>query len=83
MYVPRNAPVAAIETANRNIVFGRPDSRDKAIAPSVESKRAGDSDGDGYGGDGDMDDTTSGGDSDSIQVEAALLAGESQRVRYS
>jgi len=74
VYVPRNAPVAAIETANRNIVFGRPDSGDEAIAPSVESERA---------GDGDVDDTTSGGDSDSIRVEAALLAGESQRVRYS
>jgi len=83
VYIPWNAPVAAIETANRNIVFGRPDSGDEAIAPSVEGERAGEGDGGGYGGDGDVGDTTSGGNSDSIRVEAALLAGESQRVRYS
>ena len=83
VYVPRNAPVAAIETANRNIVFGRPDSGDEAIAPSVEGERAGEGDGGGYGDDGDVGDTTSGGDVDSKQVEAALLAGDSQRVRQS
>ena len=85
VYVPCNAPVAAIETASRNFVFGRPESGDEAIAPIVEGERAGDGDGDGYGDDGDVGDvdgTTSGGDSDSIRVEAALLAGESQRVRY-
>jgi len=76
VYVPRNAPVAAIETANRNIVFGRAESGDKAIAPSVEGERAGD-------GDGDVGDTTSGGDVDSKRVEAALLAGESQLKRQS
>jgi len=80
VYVPFNAPIAI---PTRRIVFGRPESGDEAIAPSVEGERAGEGDGGGYGGDGDMGDTTSGGNSDSIRVEAALLAGESQRVRYS
>jgi len=83
MYVPWNA---SIETASQNFVFGRVESRDEAIVPNVEGERAGNGDGNGDGdnGDvGDMDGTTSSGDSDSIRVEAALLAGESQRVRYS
>jgi len=61
VYIPYNAPIAI---PRRRIVFGRPESGDEAIEPSVEGERAGD------------------GDSDSIRVEAALLAGESQRVRY-
>jgi len=83
VYVPRNAP---IDTTNRNIVFGRVESGVEAIAPSVESETAGDGDGDGYGDDGDVgdvDDTTSGGDTDSMRVEAALLAAESQHMRQS
>ena len=79
MYIPYNAPIAI---PRRRIVFGRPESGDEAIEPSVEGERAGDGDSDGYGDDGDVGDvdgTTSGGDSDLIQVEAALLAGESQR----
>jgi len=83
VYVAWNA---SIETASRNFVFGQVESGDEAIAPNVEGERAGNGDGNGDGdnGDvGDVDGTTSGGDSDSIRVEAALLAGESQRVRYS
>ena len=37
----------------------------------------------GNGGDGNVDSTTSGSDTDSIRVEAAQLAGESQRACYS
>jgi len=69
----------------RRIVFGRPESGDEAIAPSLEGERAGDGDGDGNRGDGDDGDvngTTSGGDADSMRVEAALLAAKSQYMRY-
>jgi len=86
VYVPCNAPVEALGTANRRIVFGRVESGVEAIAPSLEGERAGHGDGDGYGddgGDGDVGDTTSGGNSDSIRVEAALLAGDSQLKRQS
>jgi len=74
VYVPQNAP---IEAASRIFVFGRPESRDEAIAPSLEGERAGHGDGDGNGGDGEGD-TTSGGDVDSKRVDTALLAGDSQ-----
>jgi len=83
VYVPFNAPIAI---PTRRIVFGRPESGDEAIAPSVEGERAGDGDGDGDGDDGDVGDvdgTTSGGDADSMRVEAALLAAKSQYTRYS
>ena len=86
MYAPWNAPVEALGTANRTFAFGEVESRDEAIAPSVESERAGDGDGDGYGddgGDGDVGDTTSGGGVDSKRVETALLAGRSQYMRQS
>jgi len=82
VYVPQNAPIKA---PSRKIVFGRPESGDEAIAPSVEGERAGDGDGDGNGGDGDdghANGTTSGGDADSTRVEAALLAAEGQHTRY-
>jgi len=82
MYVPWNAPIAI---PSRKIVFGRVKSGDKAIVPSLEGERAGDSDGDGNGGDGDDGDansTTSGGDADSMRVEAVLLAAKSQYTRY-
>ena len=85
VYVPWNAPIEVLGTANRRIVFGRVESGVEGDQRSVEGKRAGDGDGDGDGneGDGDVGDTTSGGDIDSKRVEEALLAGESQRVRYS
>jgi len=86
VYVPWNVPIEVLGTASRKIVFGRAESGDEAIAPSVEGERAGDGDGDGYGDDGDdgdEGDTTSGGDVDSFRVEAALLAGDSQLERQS
>jgi len=82
VYVPFNAPIAI---PMRRIVFGRPESGDEAIAPSLEGERAGDGDGNGNRGDGDDGDangTTSGGDADSMRVEAALLAAKSQYMRY-
>jgi len=82
VYVPFNAPIAI---PMRRIVFGRPESGDEAIAPSLEGERAGDGDGDGNRGDGDDGDangTTSGGDADSMRVEAALLAAKSQYMCY-
>jgi len=68
VYVPQNAP---IDATNQIFIFGRVESRGEAIAPSVESERAGN-------GDGDMGDTTSGGGIDLKRVETVLLAGESQ-----
>jgi len=82
VYVPFNAPIAI---PMRRIIFGRPESGDEAIAPSLKGERAGDGDGDGNRGDGDDGDangTTSGGDADSMRVEAALLAAKSQYMRY-
>jgi len=85
VYVPWNAPIEALDTANRRLAFGEVESGVEAIAPSAKGERAGDGDGDGgrNGDVGDVDGTTSGGDADSMRVEAVLLAGESQRVRYS
>jgi len=80
VYVPFNAPIAI---PTRRIVFGRPESGDEAIAPSVEGERAGDGNSDGYKGDGDVDGTMSSGHIDSSRVEEALLAAESQHTRYS
>ena len=78
MYVPLNAP---IETASRTFAFGRLESGEEAIAPrDVEGD--GDRDGDD-GGVGDLDGTTSGGNVDSKRVKAALLAGDSQRMRQN
>jgi len=86
VYVPSNAPIEVLGTASRWIVFGQVESGGKAIALSVESETAGDGDGDGYGDDGDVgdvDDMTSGGDTDSMRVEAVLLAAESQHMHQS
>jgi len=78
IYVPQNAP---IEATSRIFVFGRVESEDEAIAPSLEGERAGDGDGDGNGGDGDdgdADGTTSSDGVDSTRVNAAQLATDSQ-----
>jgi len=80
VYAPWNTPVAAIETASRIIVFGRAESGDEAIAPSVDGETAG---GRGDGRDGDADGTTSGDGVDSTRVNAAQLATESQHTRSS
>ena len=86
VYVPWNVPVEALGTASRRITFGQAESGDEAIAPSVESERAGEwngGDGRRNGDVGDVDGTTSGGDIDSKRVEAALLAVGSQHTRQS
>jgi len=83
VYVPWNAPVEVLGTVNRRIVFGRVESGDEAIAPSVEGERAGEGDGGGYGDDGDVGDTMNGGGVHSTRVKAALLAGESQHTCQS
>ena len=71
--------------SGRTFAFGEVESGDEAIAPVVEGETACNGDGDGSGDNGDMDvdGTTSGGNIDSIQVEVARLAGESQRMCYS
>ena len=53
----------------------------EAIAPIVESERAGDGDGNGYRDDGDGDDMESGGNVNSQRVEGAQLSAESQHMR--
>jgi len=79
VYVPQNA---LIEAASQIFIFGRPESRDEVIVPSLEGKRAGHGDGNGNRGDS-KGDTTSGGNVDSKRVEAALLAGDSQLKHQS
>ena len=89
VYISLKAPIEALGTANQTVAFGQPDSRDEAIVPIVEGERAEDSNGDQNrgagddGGDGDMDGTTSSGGVHSKQVNAVLLAVESQRMHYS
>ena len=81
VYIPWNVPV---EAPSRTFAFREAESRDEAIAPDVEGETAegnGDGDGDQYGDDGDGDGITSGGSIDSIRVNAALLAVESQYMR--
>ena len=81
VYVPWNVPVEAL---SRTFAFGEAESGDEVIAPDIEGKTAeGNSDGDGdqYGDDGDGDGITSSGSVDSIRVNAALLAVESQYMR--
>ena len=83
VYIPLNAP---IEVPRRRIVFGQVESRDMVIALSVEGERAVKGDGDRDSDDrgvGNVDGTTSGGDVDSKRVEAALLAGDSQRMHQN
>ena len=86
VYVPRNAPVEALGTASRTIVFGQVETaceeRVEAIAPG-DVEGAGDGDGDRYGDHGDVGDTASGGSVHSKRVEATLLAGKSQYTCYS
>ena len=77
-----NAPV---EVSGQTFAFGEVESGDEAIVPVVEGETACNGDGDSSGDDGDvdMDSTTSGSNVDSIRVEVAQLAGESQHVCYS
>lgn len=52
VYAPCNAPSKALCIANRIFTFGRVESGDEAIAPSVAGDRAGDGDGNRRDGDG-------------------------------
>ena len=73
-----------IEVLGRTLEFGELESGEEAIVPGAEGETAegnGDGDGDRYGDDGDGDGITSGGSVDSIRVNAALLAVESQYMR--
>ena len=72
-----------IKPASRTFVFGEVKSTGEAIAPIVEGQRAGKGEDDQNGDNGDMDGMTSGGSINSMRVEAALLAGKSQRMHYS
>ena len=77
-----------VEVLGRTFEFGRLERAGEAIAPDVEGEMAegaGDGDGGRDGGDDGIDSngTTSSGHIDSNRVEEALLAIESQRMRYS
>ena len=80
IYVPWNVP---IDRTSRKFVLGRVEGGVEAIAPSIDGgdvkERACNRNGD----DGDVNNTTSGGSVDSIRVEAARLAEESQPMHYS
>ena len=83
MYLPWNVPVEAL---GQTFEFREVESRDKAIAPSLEGEIAGDGDGDGdsgqYGDDGDVGNTMSGNSIHSKQVKVVLLAAKSQHMHY-
>jgi len=79
-YIPQNMP---IDRTGRIFVFGRAESAGEAIVARIVNETTGNGVGDRNGGDSDVDGTTSGGNVDSIRVKAALLATESQRMRYS
>ena len=86
VYLPLNAPVETSGTASRTLAFGEVESGDKAIVPSLEGERTGDDGGDrdeDDGGDGNVDSTASSSDVNLKQVEAALLAGDSQHMCQS
>ena len=83
MYVPLNAPIEALGTMNQTFAFGEVKSGEEAIAPSFECEGAGDGDGDQNRDDSSVGGTTSGGGIHSIQVNAALLAGDSQHMCQS
>ena len=74
-YVPRNAP---IKVPSRTVALGQVDSRDELTAATLEDKTAGDSSGE----QSDMGGTTNGSNTNSTRVDAALLAVESQHMRY-
>ena len=85
IHIPWNVPV---EVLGRTFEFGQLERAGEAIVPDVEGEMAeGAGDGDGSrdrGDDGvDGNGTTSSGHIDSNRVEEALLAIESQRMRYS
>ena len=82
-HVPWNTPIKVLRTASRTFAFGQVESAGEAAAARDSEQRVGNGDGDRDGDDGDVDDMTSGGSVDSIQVEAAWLATESQHMRYS
>ena len=74
VYLPWNAPIEAL---SQMFEFGQVEGADEAIAPSFECEGAGDGDGDRDRDDGSMGGTTSSGSVHLIQVNAALLAGDS------
>ena len=80
VYLPWGAPV---EMPSRTFAFGWLESGETAIAPDIEGERARNSDDDRDGDVGGVDGTTSGSSVDSIQVNEALLAVESQHVRQT
>ena len=70
VYVPRNAPVEALGTASRTIVFGQVETaceeRVEAIAPGdVEGETVGNGNGEQNGNNGNVDGSTSSGSADS------------------
>jgi len=80
VYAPRNTP---IDTTGQKFVFGRVEGGDKQMVVRVIDETAGNGDGRWNGGDGDVNGTTSSGNVHSTQVEAALLATDSQQTRSS
>ena len=80
MYLPLDAP---IEVPSRMFAFGQVEGADEVIAPSFECEGTGDGDGDRDGDDGGVGGTMSGSGIHSIQVNAVLLAGDSQHMHQS
>jgi len=78
VYLLQNTP---IDRTGRIFVFGQAESAGEAVVARVVDETAGDGNGRRNGGDGDVNGTTSSGNVDSTQVEAALLATDSQQTR--
>jgi len=78
VYVPLNAP---IDDSSRMFVFERVEGGVEQIVARVVDETTGDGNGRWNGGDGSVDGTTSGNSIDLTQVNAALLATDSQQTR--
>ena len=80
IYIPLNVP---INNSSRTFIFGQVEGGEEQVTVRAVDETAGNDDGDRNGGDRNMNSTTSIGNVDSTQVEAVLLATDSQQTRSS
>ena len=78
VYLPQNTP---IDRTGRIFIFGRAESAGEAMVARIVDETTGNGVDNRNGGDGDVNGMTSSGNIDSTQVEAALLATDSQQTR--
>ena len=80
VYIPLNA---SIMPQSRNFVFGQVEGGDGVMVVRELEERVGNGDGNRNGGDSDVNSTTSSISTDSMRVNTAQLAAESQQMRSS